>query len=48
MDGIENILGIAAGSSIYWLALRLMRPCPKLNPAAGSVECAAEENAADD
>jgi hypothetical protein len=25
IDGIENILGIAAGSGIYWLLLRLMR-----------------------
>jgi len=26
MDGIENILGIAVGSAIYWLLLRLVRP----------------------
>ena len=26
MDGIENILGIAVGSAIYWLFLQLMQP----------------------
>jgi hypothetical protein len=30
-DGIENILGIAAGSAIYWLLLRLMQPLLKLD-----------------
>ena len=25
MDAIENILGIALGSAIYWLVLRLMK-----------------------
>jgi len=24
MDGVENILGIAAGAGIYWLALRTL------------------------
>jgi VanZ family protein len=24
IDGMENILGIAAGASLYWLVLRLM------------------------
>ena len=42
MDGIENILGIAAGSAIYWLLLRLMRPYLKLNLAANLVKHAAE------
>jgi hypothetical protein len=26
MDAVENILGIAVGSAIYWLLLRLMQP----------------------
>ena len=43
MDGIENILGIAAGSLIYWLLLRLMQPYLKANLAAGLVRY--EENA---
>ncbi len=30
MDGMENILGIALGSGIYWLLLRLMQPYLKL------------------
>jgi hypothetical protein len=29
MDAIENILGIAVGSAIYWLLLRLMSPAVK-------------------
>ena len=41
MDGIENILGIAAGSAIYWLLLRLMQS----NLAARLVRPAAEEDA---
>lgn len=42
MDGIENILGIAAGSVIFWLLLRLMQRFPKGNPAADAVKYAAE------
>ncbi len=45
MDGIENILGIAAGSLIYWLVLRLLQPYLKVSLAAGLVRCAAKENA---
>ena len=45
MDAIENILGIATGSAIYWLLLRLMQPYLKLNLAANLVKHAAEENA---
>ena len=47
MDAIENILGIAAGSAIYWLLLRLMRPFLKVNLAANLVKQAAEADAAD-
>jgi hypothetical protein len=43
MGGIENILGIAAGSAIYWLRLRLMQRFPKGNLAADVVEYAAAE-----
>ena len=42
MDGMENILGIAAGSAIYWLLLRLTQPALKLNLAACLVQQAAE------
>jgi uncharacterized membrane protein YccC len=45
MDGVENILGIAAGSLAYWLVLRLMQPYLKHSLAAGLVRCAAQENA---
>jgi len=34
MDGIENILGIALGSAIYLLVLRLMRTFLKLDVPA--------------
>jgi hypothetical protein len=44
MDGIEDILGIAIGSGIYALVLRLMQPYLKFNLAAGLVKRAAEEN----
>ena len=47
MDGIENILGIAAGSVIYWLLLRLMRPFLEAELAAKFLEKAAEADAAD-
>ena len=47
MDGIENILGIAAGSIIYWLLLRLMEPFLKANLAANLVKHAAEADVAD-
>ena len=47
MDGIENILGIAAGSGIYWLLLRLMQPFLKVNLAANLVKHAVEVDAAD-
>lgn len=43
VDGIENILGIAVGSAIYWLLLRLMQPYLKSNLAANLVKHAAEE-----
>jgi hypothetical protein len=45
MDGIENILGIAAGSAIYWLMLRLMQPFLKCNLAANLVKHAAQADA---
>ena len=47
IDGMENILGIAAGSGIYWLLLRLMQPFLKLNLAAKLVKHAAEADATD-
>ena len=34
MDGMENLLGIAAGSAIYWLVLRLMQSSRKAKLAA--------------
>ena len=34
MDAVENILGIAFGSAIYWLLLRVMQPYLKLDLAA--------------
>ena len=43
MDAIENILGIALGSAIYWLVLRLM----KANLAAKFLEKAGEADATD-
>jgi hypothetical protein len=46
MDGIENILGIAAGSGVYWLVQRLMQhQFMHLNLAAELVKYAARENA---
>ena len=47
MDAIENILGIALGAGIYWLARRLRELCLKSNLAAGSVKHAAEADATD-
>jgi hypothetical protein len=47
MDGMENILGIVAGSAIYWLLLRLMQPFLKLNLAANLVKHAAEADEID-
>jgi glycopeptide antibiotics resistance protein len=47
MDGIENILGIAAGSALYWLLLRLMQPFLKCNPAANVVKHAAQVETTD-
>jgi len=38
MDAIENILGITAGSGIYWLAQRLTQPFETLNLAAQLVK----------
>ncbi|MGA2065818.1 MAG: VanZ family protein [Thermoguttaceae bacterium] len=46
MDGIENILGIAAGSGIYWLVQRLVQPLTKLSLAAELVRHAAETDLA--
>jgi glycopeptide antibiotics resistance protein len=46
MDGIENILGITAGSAIYWLLLRLMQPFLKVNLAATVVKYACEADMA--
>ena len=47
MAGIENILGIAVGSAIYWLLLRLMQPLLKLNLAANLVKYTAEADTTD-
>ena len=47
MDAIENILGIAAGSAIYWLLLWFMQPFLKADLAAKFLEKAAEADAAD-
>jgi hypothetical protein len=47
MDGIENILGITAGSAIYWLLLRLVPPAAEPNFAAELVKFAAEADATD-
>ena len=41
IDAIENILGIAVGSAIYWLVLRLMQP----NRAAKLVKYVREADA---
>ena len=46
MDGIENILGIAAGSLFYWTLVWLIPPNPKLNLAAALVRCPAPASAA--
>jgi hypothetical protein len=46
MDGLENMLGIAIGSGVYWLLQRLMQPWMKLNLAAGLAKCAADEDGA--
>lgn len=48
MDAIENILGIAAGAGIYWLARRLRELCLKSNLAAGSLEHTVEADATDE
>jgi glycopeptide antibiotics resistance protein len=45
MDGIENILGITAGSGIYWLVQRLAQPLEKLNLAAELVKYASQADA---
>jgi hypothetical protein len=42
MDGIENILGIAVGSVMYCLLLRLVHPFLKVARPANSVKHAAE------
>ncbi|MCE5267737.1 MAG: VanZ family protein [Planctomycetaceae bacterium] len=34
IDGIENILGIAVGSGLYWLAVWLLRFVRRVKPAA--------------
>ena len=47
MDAVENILGIAIGAGIYWLARRLREICLKSNLAAGSVKHIAEADATD-
>jgi hypothetical protein len=47
VDGIENLLGIAAGSALYWLLLRLMQPFLKVNLAANLVQYAAKADAID-
>lgn len=46
MDGIENILGIAAGSLLYWLVVRLVQLCLKLNLPATLARYPAPANAA--
>ena len=45
MDGMENILGIAAGSGIYWLIQRRMQPFMKLSLAAELVKYVCEADA---
>ena len=47
IDGIENVLGIAAGSAIYWLLVRWMQPYLKLNLAANLVKHAAQSDTPD-
>jgi hypothetical protein len=42
MDGIENILGIAAGSAIYWLLLWLMKPADTLVKHAAEADVTGE------
>jgi len=44
MDAIENILGIALGAGIYWLARQL---CLKSSLAAGAVKHTTESDATD-
>ena len=46
MDGIENILGIVAGSLLYWAVVRLLQPYLKLNLAAGLARWATPANVA--
>jgi glycopeptide antibiotics resistance protein len=46
MDGIENILGIVAGSLLYWVVVRLLQPYLKLNLAAGLARWATPANVA--
>jgi hypothetical protein len=44
MDGIENCLGILAGSAIYWLLLQFARPgVGRLELASKLVDCAAQD-----
>jgi VanZ family protein len=47
MDGIENILGIALGSGIYWLLQRSIRPLMKLSLASELMKYAGEAEAID-
>jgi VanZ family protein len=46
MDGFENILGIAAGSLLYWLVVWLMQPSVKLSLAARLARYSAPASAA--
>jgi hypothetical protein len=43
LDAIENTLGIAAGSGVYWLLVRLVRLCQDHKVAAGWPRCAGKE-----
>jgi hypothetical protein len=46
MDAVENILGIAIGALMYWLALMALRPLAEFNPVARSTTAAAAEDGA--
>ena len=47
MDAVENILGIAIASSVYWLVRWLTPSPPEVHLAAALVQCAADEDASD-
>jgi hypothetical protein len=47
IDGIENCLGVLAGSAIYWLILQIIQPAAKVNLASQLVRCLARDKPAE-